>query len=258
MAHIETAMGVESIGDGALPELWQRRARLSRDEMASMYAIVRRALTTYHPLELQALADDKEELISQFIYFKVFRLEAPPTRTATFPLHSAPSTSHAVCAYFRHYLIDCLRSSRHQRNVSLDDNGTLLEVEQQASLHPDPVGSVLMQYGLNESGVRQSACRFIAGLDEPDRLLLDGSLGSLSNEKGGLAHIAARYGIASYHYRARKLGVTLRKGAIPCDFACTGIGQWIEQTLGIDIAPENRMAILVVLGILSAQSHGQN
>ncbi|WP_109482234.1 hypothetical protein [Paraburkholderia sp. C35] len=222
--------------------------------MASIYTVVRRALQAYHPFELQALGEDKEELISQFIYFKVFRLEATNPHPEAFPLHSAPSTGHAVCAYFRRYLIDCLRNAAHQRNVSFDDENVHAEVEQQVAAQSDPVGSVLIQYGLDEPCVRESATRFIAGLDEPDWLLLSGSLGWLSNEKGGLSQIAARYRIASYHYRARKLGVTLKKGSLPADFAATSIGEWIEHTLGIDIAVENRVAILIVLGILSEQS----
>ena len=254
MAHIESAEAVCGVGETALPELWQRRARLSRDEMASIYSIVRHALTAYHPLELQALGEDKEELISQFIYLKVFRLEAAHTAAATFPLHSAPSNRHAVCAYFRRYLIDCLRSASHQRNVALDDSTVTYEIDQQAASHPDPIASVFMQYGLTEAYVRESARGFIAALDEPDRLVLAGTLGWLSNEKGGLSQVAARYRIASYHYRASKLGVTLKKGAIPADFARTAIGQWIEHMLGIDIAAENRIAILAALGILSEQS----
>ncbi|WP_245254281.1 hypothetical protein [Paraburkholderia sp. LEh10] len=223
--------------------------------MASIYLIVRRALQTYYPFELQALGEDKEELISQFIYCKVFRLEASHAHTEAFPLHSAPSNGHAVCAYFRRYLIDCLRNASHQRNVLFDSEGVLAQIEQQTAEQSDPVGSVLLQYGLDERIVRESAERFIAGLDEADQLLLGGSLGWLSNEKGGLAEIAARYRIASYHYRARKLGVTLKKGSLPADFAATIIGAWIEKTLGIDIAPDNRIAILLVLGILSEQSH---
>ncbi|HEY2023146.1 hypothetical protein, partial [Paraburkholderia sp.] len=187
--------------------------------MASIYTIVRRALTGYHPSELQALGEDKEELISQFLYFKVFRLDTAPSALPAFPLHSAPSTSHAVCAYFRRYLIDCLRSARHQRNVSLDDDDVMFQIERQTVFQPDPIGSVLLQYGLHEAEVRDSASHFIASLDNADRMLLAGSLGWLSNEKGGLSQVAARYGIASYHYRARKLGVTLKKGSIPADFA---------------------------------------
>ncbi|MBN3752025.1 hypothetical protein G3N95_03670 [Paraburkholderia sp. Tr-20389] len=222
--------------------------------MASIYLVVRRALQGYHPFELQALGEDKEELISQFIYFKVFRIEAAHPQPETFPLHSAPSNGHALCAYFRRYLIDCLRNAAHQRNVSFDDENVLAEVEQQGAVQSDPVDSVLTLYGLDEQTVRESAARFIAGLDECDWLLLAGSLGWLSNEKGGLSQIASRYRIASYHYRARKLGVTLKKGSLPADFAATSIGEWIKHTLCIDIEAENRVAILIVLGILAEQS----
>lgn len=229
--------------------------------MASLYTIVRHALTGYHPFELQALGEDKEELISQFLYFKVFRLETARASAASpivnFPLHSAPSNRHAVCTYFRRYLIDCLRSASHRYNVSLDEGDVMVELEQDTALHADPVGTVLFQYGLDEARVRASANQFVGQLDERDRLLLAGSLGWLSNEKGGLSGIAARYGIASYHYRARKLGVTLRKDSMPSDFARTGIGQWIEHTLSIPIAADNRLAILAVLGILSEQSQAQ-
>ncbi len=249
---IDSATAVCNVGEHALPELWQRRAHLSHDEMASIYSIVRSALTTYHPLELQALGEDKEELISQFIFLKVFRLEALHADTTTFPLHSAPSNRHAVCAYFRRYLIDCLRSAGHQRNVPIDD--ALHEIERQAALPANAIEAALLLHGLDEAGVRESARAFIDGLDEADRLVLAGSLGWLSDCQGGLSQVAARYRIASYHYRAAKLGVTLKKHAQTADFARTAIGRWITQTLGIDIAPDNRAAILAVLGILSAQS----
>lgn len=236
----------------ALPKLWQHRAHLSRDEMASIYSIVHSALVTYHPMELQALGEDKEELISQFIFLKVLRLETLHADATTFPLHSAPSNRHAVCAYFRRYLIDCLRSAGHQRNVPIDD--ALHEIDRRAAMPADTIGAALLLHGLDETGVRESARAFIAGLDEADQLVLAGSLGWLSDSKGGLSEVAARYRIASYHYRAGKLGVTLRKNAKPIDFARTALGRWIEQTLGIDIVPDNRAAILAALGILSAQS----
>lgn len=225
--------------------------------MASLYAIVRSALTGYHPFELQALGEDKEELVSQFLFFKVFRFETPDAELLSFPAHSAPSNSHAVCGYFRRYLIDCLRSASHRRNVSLDVDDALIEIDPQAAMHADPVGAALFPHGLDEATVRDAATHFIAGLDETDRLLLAGSLGWMSNEKGGLAQVAARYRIASYHYRARKLGVTLHHGSVPADFARTGIGRWIEKTLGIAIDADNRIAILAVIGILAGESHAQ-
>ncbi|WP_425325478.1 hypothetical protein [Paraburkholderia sacchari] len=255
MSNIESAALMEGMDNPCtLPDLWQRRTALNHAEMASLYTIVRRALTGYHPFELQALAEDKEELISQFLFSKVFRLETPAAELMSFPAHSAPSNSHAVCSYFRRYLIDCLRSASHRRNVSIDENEVLAELDQRSAMHADPVSAALFQYGLDEDSVRASAVRFIGSLDEAAQLLLAGTLGWLSAEKGGLAQIAARYGIASYHHRARKLGVTLRKGAMPADFARTGIGRWIEETLGIEIAVENRIALLAVLGILAEQS----
>lgn len=255
MANTESAALAEAVEETrGLPDLWQRRTCLTRDEMASLYAIVRRALTSYHPFELQALGEDKEELVSQFLFFKVFRLEAPAAEP-TFPAHSAPSSSHAVCSYFRRYLIDCLRSASHRRNVSIDEDDVKLEIDRQTALQADPVGTALFQHGHDEASIRDAAAQFIDDLDESDRLVLAGSLGWLSDEKGGLSRVAARYQIASYHYRARKLGVTLRKGSVPTDFARTGIGRWIEQTLGIEISADNRLAILAVFGILAEQSY---
>jgi hypothetical protein len=246
----EMQFGAEQI----LPDLWVRRARLSRDEMASMYRIVQRALTGYHPTELRALGEDREELISQFIYFKVFRFETLHAEAASSHAHSAPSNHHAICAYFRRYLIDCLRSASHQRNVPLDSAGVASELDFHAAAADDPIAAVLMQHGLNESSVRRAADEFIANLSEPDRLVLGGSLGWLSHDKGGLSQVASQYCIASYHHRASKLGLTLKRGATPADFARTTLGRWIERTLGIAIEVENRVAILMVLGLLAAQS----
>ena len=63
-----------TLDDAVLPDLLRRRTALTDDEMMSMYGLVKRALRTYHPLELHALGEDKEELVHQFIYTKVLRL----------------------------------------------------------------------------------------------------------------------------------------------------------------------------------------
>ncbi len=192
------------------------------------------------PFELQTLAEDKGELVSQFIYFKVFRSEATTISVESFPEDSAPTNGFAVRAYFRRYFIDCLRHAGHQRTLPSDDSGAMIEIEQRRAPQNDPIRAVLIQYDFDELTVRESATRLISGLDGADRLLLAGSLGALSNVRGGLSRIAERFEIASYHYRARMLGVTLKKGSVPTDFATTSIGQWIEHTLGIDITWANR------------------
>ncbi|WP_175942757.1 hypothetical protein [Caballeronia sp. BCC1704] len=241
---------------GALPmltDLWRRRTNLSHDEMISIYQLVQGALRAYHPPELHALGEDKEELIAQFIYAKVLRLEPGHGRSHAGE-HSAPSSGYAVCAYFRRFLVDHLRSASHQRDVSMEVEGIEEQVDEHAQALDDPVRSVLIQHGLDEARVRDLAREFIDGLDQYEQLVLAGTFGWRSRDKGGLCGIASRHHIPSYHYRALKLGVTLKKRAQSEDFAATKIGRWIGGTLGIEISAENQPAILLVLNLLALES----
>jgi hypothetical protein len=253
MGAIANQALARSFDDAVLPDLWRRRTRLSGDEMISMYDLIRRALRGYHPIELHALGEDKEELVSQFIYSKVLRLMPGHTETQAGP-DSTPSSSYAICAYFRRYLIDCLRSASHQRNVSTEHEGIEQEIDLQAQALEDPIDSVLFEHGLDEATVRMAARRFIAQLGEPERIVLAGTLGACAGAKGGLSAVAAHYGVPSYHYRAVKLGVTLKKTAERSDFSSTLIGRWLTDELGITIEFENRRAILIALNLLAAES----
>ena len=179
-----------------------------------MYVIVTQALRTCTPSELRSLDETRQELIAQFIYVKVLRLhtneategegltdpEAPaPARTS-----SAPSTAMALCAYFKRYLIDCTRASRLRRRVSIGEDGideARIEAELGAN---DDEESALRDHGLNDDQVKAAARRFIKELPEPERLLLCEGFGR--EVSGGLSGVASRHSIASYHYRAGKLG----------------------------------------------------
>jgi len=237
-----------------LLDLWQRRASLTGAEIGRLYLLVRHALQSYYPAELRALCEDKDELIAQFMYSRVLRLDA-----ALNPSHSsvtsAPSCTYALCAYFRRYLIDCMRSASYLRNVSIEVDGVSAEVETYARSIEDPVESVLSEHGLNEAGARQAARAFVNALDEPDRLILAGSLGSSGCRKGGLKGVADENHVRSYHYRARKLGVTMKKSAKPADFASTKIGRWLTGILGVAITDENRPVILVLLNLLALEAN---
>lgn len=253
MGAVPSQAFVRNLDDAVLPDLWRRRTQLSADEMVSIVELVKRALRTYHPLELHALGEDKEELVAQFIYAKVLRLAPGHTETNACA-DSAPSNGYALCAYFRRYLIDCLRSAGHQRNVSMENEGMAQEIDLHAHALEDPVESVLMQHGLDEQRVRLFAREFIDGLDEPERIVLAGSLGWCSEGKGGLSAVAAQHRVPSYHYRAVKLGVTMKKTANADDFSNTKIGHWLTDVLGIAIELENRPSILVALNLLAAES----
>ncbi len=240
----------------ALQRLWRRRQRLAPDEMGRMYQIVVSALRPCSPPELFALGESRQELIAQFIYTKVLRLDARPAPAADGEAvepkggDSTPSNAYALCAYFRRYLIDCTRASAFRRKLSLGDEVSEAELERQ--LGTDDGAAPLAEHGLSEDQVHAAARQLIDELPAPERLLLCEGFGH--EAPGGLSGVAARHAIASYHYRAGRLGLVHRRDGLPSDYARTTLGQWIETTLGIPIAAENAPAILRVFQILAVQA----
>ncbi|MGR4868919.1 hypothetical protein ACIPRI_08595 [Variovorax sp. LARHSF232] len=242
-----------------LVRLWRRRQQLSPDEMGRMYAVVGDALRACNPPELKVLGEGRQELVAQFIYVKVLRLDAdpdeaeeggaaPPERNG----HSAPSTAYALCAYFRRYLIDCTRASSFRRKLSIGEQVSEAQLDAQLGSQDAPGDDCLAEHGLSDAKVRSSARDFIAALPEPERLLLCEGFGR--EAAGGLSGVASRHAIASYHYRAGRLGLVHKREGLPADYAKTLLGGWIQDTLGIAIAPDNMAAILQVFKILGAEA----
>ncbi|MGB3069940.1 MAG: hypothetical protein WBC18_15400 [Ottowia sp.] len=244
-----------------LGDLWQRRQQLSPEEMGRMYAIVTRALHPCAPSELRSLDESKQELIAQFIYAKVLRLHAvgtpepddaeDPERAPATP-SSAPSSAVALCAYFKRYLIDCTRASRLRRRVPIGEDG-IGEAQLEAELGAnDEEENALRDHGLNDDQVKAAARCFIAALPAPERLLLCEGFGQ--ELAGGLSGVASRHRIASYHYRAGKLGLVHMRAGLPRDYGHTLMGSWIQKTLGITIERENMSAIHRVFKILALEA----
>ncbi|RYY91401.1 MAG: hypothetical protein EOO24_31430 [Comamonadaceae bacterium] len=239
-----------------LARLWRRRQTLSSNEMGEMYRIVGGALKTCNPPELHVLGEGRQELVAQFIYVKVLRLDADPDEADDSGArdrgsHSAPSNAFALCAYFRRYLIDCTRASAFRKKLSIGDEVTEGELEEQIGAHHD-ADAVLAEHGLSAAAVQRAARSFIAGLPEPERILLCEGFGK--EAEGGLSGIASRHAIASYHYRAGRLGLVHKRAGLTADYARTTLGQWLSGTLGIAIEADNMAAILQVFKILGAEA----
>lgn len=237
--------------------LWRRRQQLSPDEMGRMYAIVGDALRSCSPPELKVLGESRQELVAQFIYVKVLRLDADPDESeeGAGPAadgHSAPSTAFALCAYFRRYLIDCTRASSFRRKLSIGEQVSEAQLDAQLGSQDAPGDDCLAEHGLSEARVQALARTFIEALPEPERLLLCEGFGR--EAAGGLSGIASRHAIASYHYRAGRLGLVHKRTGLPADYARTLLGGWIQGTLGIAISPDNMPAILQVFKILGAEA----
>ncbi len=238
-----------------LTDLWRRRHTLSTAEIGKMYDIVGRALQHSNPPELQLLGEGRQELIAQFIYCKVLRLQDRENGTERLDPdedgHSAPSSSFALCAYFRRYLIDCTRASSFKRKVSIGDQITESQLEEKMDAEDD-LEACLTEYGLTPDKVGNAAKVFIEKLDEPERILLCESFGR--EAEGGLSGVASRHAITSYHYRAGRLGLVHKRQGLTSDYAKTQLGSWIEKTLGIPIHAENMKAILSVFKILGVEA----
>lgn len=225
-----------------LARLWRRRQMLSPEEMGTMYRIVVGALKTCNPPELQVLGEGRQTLVAQFIYLKVLRLDADPDEADDAARreasgHGAPSSAFALCAYFRRYLIDCTRDSAFRHKLSIGHAITEGQLEAQAGSADN--GDALGDSGLNAASVSAAARAFLATLPQPERILLRESFG---------------HAVASYHYRAGRLGLVHKREGLPADYARTTLGQWITQTLGIAIEPGNMGAILQVFSILGAEA----
>lgn len=232
-----------------LSRLWLRRHALTGNDLGALYTLVCDALDPCNPRELRGLNDDKSEYVAQFLHLKVFR-KAPAVDEDG---HSAPTTAYALCAYFRRYLIDCTRSAAFKSNLSISDDAVSAVVENLSS-HDAGAGldNVLADYGWTELRLRERAQAFISALDEPERLLLVEAF--CGEAAGGMSAVASRHRIASYHYRAGKLGLVLKKDKLPKDYGNTAIGQWIEKVLKVEIAAENTEFVRIVFNILCSET----
>ncbi len=259
-------LGLREVLDTAqcaqLVDLWVRRHSLCALEIGKMYDLVSRSLQRCNPPELNLLGEGRQELIAQFIYTKVLRLHerdqasvVPHNNAVTDDGHSAPSSSFALCAYFRRYLIDCTRASAFRRKVSIGEQITPEQLEQHLDVE-EGIDSCLSDYGLSPQSVSSAAIAFIDQLDAPERLLLCESFGR--EAEGGLSAVASRHTISSYHYRAGRLGLVHKRQSLCSDYAKTQLGGWIEKKLGIPIHVENMKAILSVFKILGSVAAAVN
>lgn len=234
--------------DDRLDQLWNRRAQLTEGEWGELHVIVGRILGGYHPSILRSLSEDKDDYINEFFARKVFE---PAHRAQSQAIHAG-----AIRKFFENFLHDCLDSQK--RNIlfgaeSLDagdeDDEPRPRIEPCGC--PDIEMDVLAEHGLSAERVRESAESWLEAQEPwvlaylglhhcPD---VDASL--------SLVRLAEREGIASYHHKARKLGLTHRKEdqSRPW-FRETLLGQWLELGLGLAIEADNGPALQSALALL--------
>ena len=236
-------------GRWTLQRLWRRRQHLTLDDVQLGYRLALRALAHGAEREVAVLGEPRHDLIDEFVYLRTLRLGAerqvdegkwgpnidgePAVEDA-----SQPDVS------FREYLIDRLRSAAQDQG----DAGACETVEEMAGVesaheHEDK----LEKCQLDEAQVALQTRDFLRDLSETECLLIGAALGSVLDGR-------ARYGVASAHRLAGRLGIVHAGSALPTDFAKTRIGRWIESVLEIPVADANRAAIDAIFQVLGREA----
>jgi hypothetical protein len=247
-----TFSSTSSARDSKLNLLWQSRSHLSEDEWSSLYLLVTDFLRRLHFPELASLPESKDDYIQAFFVEKILTREAGNSNTA---IHAG-----YFKVAFKFYLIDELRRQKIRNQVDLNekDDSNPDESIQLEQLHhiqdkPDEdafsgvnLERSLAEHGLTIEQIQDSAFEWLKGQELWAQLyLVEHFCPDSQDRPPTLQTLAAKHGIASYHYRARQLGITNKKTDHPSDYADTAIGRWAIG-LGIKIIPEN-MSILLFL-----------
>lgn len=224
-----------------LQALWRDRDKLSESEWEELYREVFRVLTRCTPRILSSLPESRTHYIQDFFLLKVFE---PARRQG-----SELASEHALCAYFKNFLLDVHRGLKTDGQFAvLDDLQHNPACTDSSLAHID---HEFDDHGLTIASVMEMAHRFLERLDEVSRAYL--ALHACSDTPIPLYKLAKELRISSYHYRAADLGITRRKGEFNQAYRNTRIGSWLVDDLGLELNPADP-AILSALKILCLQS----
>ena len=226
----------------AFSEYWLRLDELNAQEWESFYRLVRQALVRCPAPELGSLPDTRESYIDEFFTEKLFFKAQRMSDTGIQSLSGG-----ALCRFFRNYLLDHLRhyERRPIAKTNPDDEGH--------SEVPDDDGQVdrfVSTIGRDRLGHALQA--FLASLPDWALLMLRGHFCADEDEAAPMSSLCK--GIPSYHYKAQKLGITVKRGADGLiGYEHTQIGQWMES-IGVQIAPENHAVMTFLLGAICLEA----
>jgi len=243
--------------DVEINDLWHLRPSLNEAQWSRLYTLVTRVLQQSHFREMTSLGETKEDYIQAFFVEKILGREPA----------AAQGVIHAgfIQRAFRNFLLDELRRPANRDRVHLDqqedgqpDESTRIEQFYQLQHEKDgqeasgalSMEQTLAAYGLSIEQVHDSAWQWLQAQEKWAQLYLAVHFCPDPQDlPPSLQGLAARHAIASYHSRARQLGITNKKTDLPADYARTAIGRWAAG-LGVGIAAENTAALLCLFKCL--------
>lgn len=230
---------VQEADNARLCELWAQET-LDAAQWAELYQRVRTRLLHAHAPELDGLlANDREAHIHDFFTQKTVINSRGPLKHV-----------NVLVTYFRNYLRDQLDS--RQRAPTLTDDGELPETACASEPDDEEFERLRQASGLDAAAAAAAARAFLGTLDADDFASL--ALHQCPDNGIPLSKLARESAIASYHYKARKLGITLRKTDTPADYAATRIGAWLTGPLGLTPLAEHQHEVLTAFRILCLEA----
>lgn len=239
--------------------LWTLRGQsLSSAEITELCQLVQRLLVRTRLPAQYADAQARAELIHDFLVQKVI-LNPTGTIESAFVLHG----------YLKNYATDQLRKADRAKpfddSVAIASNDDDEEAEQGGADIADATDLVanqnrlLAEAGIDIETARTSARRFLDALEAAEKAYLELNTCNDGESASPISSIAERLCLgSSYHYKAKQLGITGRKGGFYQGYEQTKIGKWLTS-LGAKINTEWRGELLALLTILCSQllAHGE-
>jgi len=234
---------------------WNRRPELNKAEWIDFYRrVVRLLMRTRLPEEYNDEAQ-RRDLVNCFFQDKIL-LNAETSQAG--PLQYV----HALHGYLKNYEIDVRRAmlKRPAWDGGKGEDGDSADGAEGAEGEHAPAepgqhdrhGQLLAEAGIDVRAAMQSADRFIAALPAGEAAYLQHH--SCTDEKPEpVSRIAQRMALgATFHIRAKQLGITRSKGETYRGYEATRIGAWLRST-GAQLNPEWREELAALLVLLCQQ-----
>lgn len=233
----------------AIVDYWRRRKLspgLSEKEWADFYHLVIRLLLRTRLPAAYTDSEARQDLIHAFFVEKVLQ-NARTTQAGDL------ENAHVLHGYLKRFALDELSDLAGQEEIpsSTAVDAALMAEEMAACpvalTHDD--WHLLAEAGIDVATVNEKADRFLATLGEGERRMLRHHTCAEDADRLPMDAIAKRWQIASYHYKARKLGITGQKGGFFHGYEKTLLGGWLKE-LRAEISPEWHRELVSLFNLL--------
>lgn len=244
--------------DAELSDLWRRRFDLPMSDLTRLCRLASEVLLpSGRPPELARLPGEHMDYVNDFIADKVLR----PGGKGDY-LHAG-----GLRVMYRNYLKDLIDRqetwTKYHVSATVDEDDDPTGPCSSVDSYPqEPCGAhlpnetehaMLRDHHLTVEAVCMAAKTWLSGSERWVPVYLAHNFCADKEVREPLVHLAKRYGIASYHHKAEKLGINWdgekarRNGE---NFSGTLIGKWLTEDLGIPIDDNNIRVIKIAFDLL--------